>query len=58
VVAGGFRFVADFTAELAFLPRCIGVMITGPSLPLDMTNTRIENKAINEKQSKRRDHLL
>jgi hypothetical protein len=38
VAWGGGRFEADFEADLAFLPRCVGVMVAGPSLSLGMVN--------------------
>jgi hypothetical protein len=36
VAGGGGRFEVDFEADLAFLPRCDGVMVAGPSLSLGM----------------------
>jgi hypothetical protein len=38
VAAGGGRFEEDFEADLAFLPRCVGVMVAGPSLSSGMVS--------------------
>jgi hypothetical protein len=38
VAAGGGRFEVGFEADLAFRPRCDGVMVAGPSLSLGMVS--------------------
>ena len=53
VAAGGGRFEEEFGADLAFLPRCVGVMVAAPSLLLGMVSW-IKNRTSNGKQKRQR----
>jgi hypothetical protein len=52
VAAGGGRFEVGFEADLAFRPRCVGVMVAGPSLSLGMVILELEQD--DQRKQKRR----
>ena len=53
VAAGGGRFDDFFEADFAFLPRCDGVMVAGPSLSLGMM--KLGKKTVRSTNSKNAD---